>query len=108
MQWHGLGDQLINTLTTHFGALLTLLAAVMAWFVGVIIVVRHRIWGLFDQRPTGYSHCGWYFTYFSLHGQPEIPERSLSLVGWSRWRVSALGYIMRFLSEGYAALKPGL
>ena len=35
MQWHGLGDQLTHTLTIPFGALLTLLAAMlMAWYVG--------------------------------------------------------------------------
>ena len=112
MQWHGLADQIGHTLYyTFIGAVATLIAALfMAWFV-----------------TRGGTSRGWVeYAVYLTSGLPGIliavgifyvliQARSVTSSGsdFMLWFEGIggflfLGYLMRFLSEGYAALKPGI
>ena len=113
MQWHGLGDQLVHTLYyTLFGALLTLLAAMlMAWYVGRhhrgATLVEYGVY-LTSGLPGILIAVGIFYVLLATRAGGNSGAESFVGGLESLGGFLLLGYIMRFLSEGYAALKPGV
>ncbi len=113
MQWHGFASQIAHTFYyTGLGAVLTLMAALlMAWFVGRHQGGRGLIeYGVYltSGLPGILIAVGIFYILLGIKASGEGPVRSMTSVLEHTGIFLLLGYVMRFLSEGYAAIKPGV
>ena len=113
MAWHGLAEQIGHTLYyTGVGALLTLAAAlVMAWFVGRAsggkVLFEYGVY-LTSGLPGILIAVGIFYVLLAMKSSGHEEGQGFAVMLEHTGIFLLLGYVMRFLSEGYAALKPGV
>lgn len=113
MQWHGLLGQILNTFYyTGLGAILTLSASLLiAWYVARsekgVAGVEYGVY-LTSGLPGILIAVGIFYVLLAVKSGFGGLVENWSLALESIGGFLLLGYVMRFLSEGYAALKPGI